>query len=202
MRAGIAVGACALTLLGLAAWRWIPSDTPAAAVGSTAQAPAVDAPQTAKGNEAAGDVVMVPWHGIALPVSASSGPRVQGATASGFEHSALGAAIAAANLVVRVDPRAGASVYEPTLATQVVGDAEGLSQAVRDQAGTAAGGSGPPGALTGWRLDGDPTGSRVVVHLAVDPGAAAGAGLRGPVGVGGRRLAHRRPGLGAVLPDQ
>lgn len=180
-RLGIALGTSVLALLGLAAWRVIPSDTAAAVTGSTAQAPAVDGTGAPSAGQPTSDVVMVPWHGIALPVSATSGPRVQGATASGFEHSALGAAIAAANLLVRVDPQAGASVFEPTLATQVVGDAERLSQAVRDQADSGSGDGASPGRLIGWRIDSDPTGGQVVVHLAVDDGTAAGLDFAVPL---------------------
>lgn len=116
--------------------------------------------------QSAGDVSMVSWHGIDLPVSASAGPTVRGETVSGFSRSPLGAAIAAANLVVRVDPQAGADVFEPVLAAQVVGASQRLADAVRQQA-QASPDPGIPATLTGWRVVGDPNDGEVVAHLAV-----------------------------------
>jgi hypothetical protein len=113
------------------------------------------------------DVAMVDWRGIALPVSSSAGPTELTETrASGFARSPLGAAIAAAHLSVRVDPAAGPEVFEPVLADQVVGHRNRLADAVRVQF-EAGPEEGAPGALLGWRLDGDPASSPVTTHLSV-----------------------------------
>lgn len=159
---GVGAAALAATVLGVAIWQLRPSD----ATASVPTPPPVSQEQT-------GDVLMVAWHGMALPVSATAGPRVRGETASGFERSPLGAAIAAANLVVRLDPSAGYGVFEPTLATQVVGDVARLREAVRDQASDASD-AGSPGALTGWRIESADTADELTVHLAVDPGEGDG----------------------------
>lgn len=114
------------------------------------------------------DTTMVAWHGMDLPVSVTAGPSTFTDTAvGGFTRSALGAAIAAAHLGVRTDPVAGADVFEPVLATQVVGAKDRLADAVRAQA-AADPPPGTPSTLRGWRLDGDPTEGAVVAHLAVD----------------------------------
>lgn len=113
------------------------------------------------------DVVMQDWHGIALPISTTAGPAVHSdARASRFAQTPLGAAIAAAHLSVRTDPAAGPEVFEPVLADQVVGDADRLAGAVREQF-TAGVPEGAPGQLLGWRVDGDPASGSVLAHLQV-----------------------------------
>ena len=166
---GVGAVALAATVLGAAVWQLRPSD-------ATASVPApapVSQAQT-------GDVTMVAWHGMALPVSATAGPRVRGETVSGFERSPLGAAIAAANLVVRLDPAAGPTVFEPTLATQVVGDVARLREAVHAQAGDSTD-AGSPGALTGWRIESAAAADELTVHLAVDPGDGVGLDFAVPL---------------------
>lgn len=110
-------------------------------------------------------VQMRAWHGMGLPVSAAAGPQVFGDRASGFARTELGAAIAAANLSVRLDPAAGARVYGPVLADQVTGDRERLARALASQPAPTS--PGEPGVLVGWRLDGDPASDPVLVHLGV-----------------------------------
>lgn len=71
-------------------------------------------------------------HGMALPVSARSGPtRHEGGRAERFGHDQAGALLAAAHLMVRCDAVVGPSVYQPTIREQVVGvDAAALARAV------------------------------------------------------------------------
>ena len=127
--------------------------------------PAADTPAAAA---PAPDVSMVYWRGMELPVSKIAGPTTFTDTSvGGFTRSALGAAIAAAHLVVRTDPVAGADAFEPVLATQVVGAKDRLADAVHAQAAQTVE-AGTPGTLLGWRLDGDPATGAVVAHLAVE----------------------------------
>jgi len=86
--------------------------------------------------------------GIALPVSARSGPRDTGAgLARGFAHDQGGAVLAAVHITARINPQLGPAVFEPTLRTQVVGAGatpmrEMTAQAyaeMRQQAGVADG---------------------------------------------------------------
>jgi hypothetical protein len=114
------------------------------------------------------DVAMVDWRGIALPISTSAGPtELTDTRATGFAPTALGAAIAAAQLSVRTDPAAGPEVFEPVLADQVVGNEQRLADAVREQF-NAGPTDGAPGTLLGWRVDGDPASGSVTAHLAVE----------------------------------
>lgn len=113
------------------------------------------------------DVAMVDWRGIALPTSENDGPtELTDTRAKGFAPTALGAAIAAAQLSVRTDPAAGPEVFEPVLADQVVGNEQRLADAVRAQFDAGLN-EGAPGTLLGWRVDGDPAAGSVTAHLAV-----------------------------------
>jgi hypothetical protein len=99
------------------------------------------------------DTVWTVVDGVALPVSASAGPRTtSGGLASGFAHTPAGALIAAAHLLVRTTPQVGSAVFGPTLRRQVVGRYAAAMNAVvtadyRALGGDAAGG-GPVGSLT------------------------------------------------------
>lgn len=88
---------------------------PTTAVSS---APSPDAPGTIDGDQ-------LSWtsaNGVALPVSTTHGPRdMHAGRASGFSHTEVGAAFAAAHLVAMTSPSVGPDVFEPTLADQVVG---------------------------------------------------------------------------------
>lgn len=60
--------------------------------------------------------------GVSVPVSDQSGPRLTiGGQARGFAHDHAGAVLAAAHIIVRVNPQVGPAVFEPTLLRQVVG---------------------------------------------------------------------------------
>ena len=148
-RAGAAVGVLLLALAGFGVW-WVTARPVSTAVNVS------------------GDVSMVDWHGIALPVSATAGPaELTDTRAAGFVRTALGAAIAGTHLSVRLDPAAGPEVFEPVLADQVVGARDRLADAVRAQSEAGAA-DGEPGRILGWRVDGDPTSRRVTAHLAVE----------------------------------
>jgi hypothetical protein len=110
------------------------------------------------------DLAVAHIAGIAVPTSAQDGPQHTGdGTASGFGHDRAGAVLAAANLLLRVTPQVGPSVFRPTLRTQVTGpNAAALSEQVEAQyqqlcttAGVTPG--GPVGQLTatfaGYRID-------------------------------------------------
>jgi hypothetical protein len=73
--------------------------------------------------------------GVALPVSATHGPRslVEG-LASGWSLSEEGAALAAAHLLVRSGPTVGPEVFEPTITGQTTGpNVAALKLAVDEQ---------------------------------------------------------------------
>lgn len=109
------------------------------------------------------DLRWAPLAGISVPVSGQSGPRdTSGGLARGFAHDRAGAVLAAVHIVVRVAPQVGASVFDPTLRTQVVGpDAAAMrvqvTQAYDDLRGPAQVAYGQPvgslyATLRGYRL--------------------------------------------------
>ena len=164
----VAVGAGGLAVLA----------TPAITTDPTA---AADAVTTSTDRE----VQAVAWRGAILPVSDADGPRdLTDTHAGGFARTALGAALAAVHLSVRIDPHAGPDTFEPTIRQQVSGNTQQLLASVQrtytalvQQAGVT---DGEPiiaatGAITGWRIDDDTSGSRPVeVDLRVDvPGGTA-----------------------------
>ena len=72
------------------------------------------------------------FQGILLPSSPAGPTVVDGGRASGFAHTRAGAVMAAIHIPFRADPRIGPAVYEPTIASQVVGaDKEKFLAAVR-----------------------------------------------------------------------
>ncbi len=88
--------------------------------GSDVTAPPEPTPSSS--SVGAPDLSWAEYQGVRLPVSRQAGPAsTADGRASGFERSDLGAALAAAHLVVRAGPGPGPGVYEPTIAEQVVG---------------------------------------------------------------------------------
>ncbi|BBH67100.1 hypothetical protein ACTI_37850 [Actinoplanes sp. OR16] len=94
------------------------------------------------------DLVWNELAGIAVPVSARSGPHDDAAgLARGFTHDAGGAVLAAVHIVVRANPQVGSAIFDPTLRDQVVGPGatpmrEQVAQVytqMREQAGAADG---------------------------------------------------------------
>lgn len=131
------------------------------------------------------EVEAVAWRGATLPASDADGPRdLTDTHAAGFARTPLGAALAAVHLSVRIDPHAGPDTFEPTIRQQVSGNTQQLLASVQrtyialaQQAGVTDGAPiiAATGAITGWRIDDDTSGSRpVVVDLRVDvPGGTA-----------------------------
>ena len=71
------------------------------------------------------------FRGIALPTSASAGPRdTRGGLASGFTDTPRGALLAAINIAVRTAAQWGPPIFKPTITRQVTGpDAQALLHA-------------------------------------------------------------------------
>jgi hypothetical protein len=124
--------------------------------------------------------------GISLPISVTAGPYYLSDTrATGFAHTADGAAIAAAQLLVRTFPFAGSDTFKPTIAQQVTGSGAPalarLTQQTYQQAAAAADiRKGAPirstdGWVAGYRLDRhkNPTGPNARVDVLI---AATGEG--------------------------
>lgn len=75
-----------------------------------------------------------PFQGVQMPVSAEAGPaQFDAATASGFAHTAEGAALAALHLTVRSDARTGPPVFEPLIQQQVTGDQATIAEMLTDR---------------------------------------------------------------------
>ena len=125
-------------------------------------------------------VVELTWDeagGVALPVSATHGPRtLSGGLASGWSQSEVGAALAAAHLLVRSGPTVGPEVFEPTITSQVTGpNAAALKLAVNEQhaelaqAAGAAQQSQGAAQLVGYRVSAyAPAAGSAVVDLVLD----------------------------------
>jgi hypothetical protein len=73
------------------------------------------------------------YHGVALPYSATDGPRnTSGDLASGFARTPSGALLAAMHVAVRGNAQWGPKVFEPTILKQVIGpDTSALLAATR-----------------------------------------------------------------------
>jgi hypothetical protein len=92
--------------------------------------PTATTPAQGSGSPAPSAVVVVPadttWMtvaGVALPASATGGPRHRDhGLAAGFAHTPAGAVLAGVHLLVNTTPQVGSAVFEPTLRTQVVGE--------------------------------------------------------------------------------
>jgi hypothetical protein len=86
------------------------------------------------------------FHGIALPVSATAGPRHRNrGLASGFADNPRGALLAAINIAIRSAATWGPAIFRPTIARQVTGpNARALLRAdLRAYARTKASGTAP-----------------------------------------------------------
>jgi hypothetical protein len=89
------------------------------------------------------------FHGIPLPLSATSGPRHRNrGLASGFADTPRGALLAAVNIAVRTAAEWGPAIFQPTIASQVTGrNADALLRAdIRAYAEARA--SGAPSSLS------------------------------------------------------
>jgi hypothetical protein len=165
--AGVVVAVCAAAL---------------AVTGTVTTGPAPTSAPLASESGAVG-VVMLPadvtWTtvaGVALPGSATAGPRHRdGGLAAGFAHTPAGALLAAVHLLVNTTPQVGPAVFAPTLASQVVGEhADAMRAAVQASYATLGGDGGPIGSLTsalaGARLAGyDQTAGTVdLLTVAID----------------------------------
>lgn len=103
----------------------------------------------------------VVWQGAVLPVGTNGPNRMTKRRATGFSRDALGAAIAATHLSMRVDPPTGPNVFKPVLQQQARGDVSGwlrrIRQSYRDIAamwgGVKTGRLVPlaAGQVVGWR---------------------------------------------------
>lgn len=131
----------------------------------------------ASSQQSAAATTATAWNGMTLPVSTSDGPSTFGDTASGFAHTELGAALAAANLSVRIDPYAGSDSFDPTITEQTFGgDPDALLRATnkryQQQAATAGVSDGAPiptstGAISGYRIADYNADGPTTVHLLV-----------------------------------
>lgn len=118
------------------------------------------------------------WQGMRLPRDQDAGPSsISGGLATGFARTAKGAALAAANLSVRIDAHAGPDCFLPTIRRQVDGSGEALEQATLAayrQASTAAGrpaqGPIPTAAnrIAGWQIAEFDRSGPVLVDLLVE----------------------------------
>lgn len=137
------------------------------------------------------DVTAVSWQGLALPISATSGPATFTDTRSkGFAQTDLGAALAAVHLSSHIDPYTGPAVFGPTIDEQVIGDTAALKklvtatytdQAKKHQVADGAPILAPTGQMKAWRIDaftptgvnnveiyvGTPTGTDVIYTIGV-----------------------------------
>lgn len=120
---------------------------------------------------------MVAWQGTWLPTGPDGPADPTAAVVSGFAHTQLGAAMAAAHLGVRIDPYAGPDSFRPTITGQTYGgDPAALlartDAAYRADAAAADVSEGAPiptspGQIVGWRTDTWTDTGPVTVHLLV-----------------------------------
>ena len=154
-RSWLAGGIVALVLMALAGFLLVQSrDAPQVTVQPL--------PPTAEASPTSPPVELswVDAGGVALPVSATHGPRrLVADLASGWAQSEEGAALAAAHLLVRTGPTVGPEVFEPTITGQATGpNVAALKLAVNEQyaelAQTATATRGPQGSaqLVGYRV--------------------------------------------------
>jgi hypothetical protein len=141
--------------------------------GTTAESTILNPPRPDR------DVSWRIFAGIDLPISATAGPyRLTKTRASGFAHTEAGAALAAAQLLVRTFPFAGSDTFEPTIAEQVTGrGAAALArltrQAYRQTADEAGVHDGAPirsvdGWVTGYRVHDDGTDQTTRVDVLIN----------------------------------
>lgn len=100
------------------------------------------------------------WQGTVLPVTENVPTRMTARRAIGFSRDALGAAIAATHLSIRIDPTTGPRVFQPLLRQQTQGNSTGwlrrIQQSYRELAAMAGVQPGRPvslatGHVLGWR---------------------------------------------------
>lgn len=161
-----AVGAVTATLLLAAAGVVFISRARPTPAPPASPAPQASQPRTGSSsgeNDLPDDLRWVDVAGVAVPASIQGGPSDTSAgLARGFSHDRGGAVLAAVHIVLRVAPQVGADIFNPTLATQVVGpDVAAMrarvSQEYDDLRGQEqAGYGGPVGelhtALRGYRI--------------------------------------------------
>ncbi|GIG57113.1 hypothetical protein Lfu02_14850 [Longispora fulva] len=126
-----------------------PNGSPAptgAATMSASPAPAVTA--------ATVDLSDVRWtdmHGVALPVSAKSGPgNERDGRALGFAHTPTGALLAGVHIMARCVATAGPEIYRPTINDQVTGVDQAALLAATEQTTTTGAAAAT---LTGYRVE-------------------------------------------------
>ncbi|WP_322751402.1 MULTISPECIES: hypothetical protein, partial [unclassified Frankia] len=144
----VTVGIAAGLLLGGRSGSSTPSTSPppgAAGVAPTASSPVLPDPGLPTLDFS--DLTWADFHGFALPVSPSAGPRQRADDrASGFAHTPLGATLAAVNITFRIGSSVSPAVFEPTIAEQTTGTDQPalVAQTRRDAAD-----EGVPARLTG-----------------------------------------------------
>jgi hypothetical protein len=124
--------------------------------------------------------------GVSLPVSTTHGPRLRtGGRASGYSRSESGAALAAAQVLMRTSATSGSDVFLPVIATQVTGanvaafKATTLQEYERLRAQTAVASGAPiPGAdarIDGYRITryGETSGTATVEVVVDSPTLSA-----------------------------
>lgn len=125
----------------------------ATASSSTTVDPVPDRPET---ELTWPDVTWYSVHGAQVPLSPTHGPRTNtGELASGFSHDFQGAVLAAINISIRTSGLAGGeTVFEPTIATQTVGEVDQYLAATRENyAEIAARGGAPAPVVIGYRIE-------------------------------------------------
>lgn len=120
---------------------------------------------------------VVAWQGTWLPTGPDGPSDPAAPNASGFSHTELGAAMAAAHLGVRIDAYAGPSAFRPTITRQTYGgDPAKLlarTEAAYRRAAAASGVSTgepiptSPGRIIGWRTNAWHPDGPVTIHLLV-----------------------------------
>lgn len=163
----------------------------------SAKLPAADGPTSSEPTGAQAlatpglDVVMptdLVWRsvgGVRLPYSTSAGPKnTVGGLASGFDHGAAGAVLAAAHIITRINPELGADVFGPTLREQVVGpEADAVRTTVNDAYGQLRQQAGVPYGAPVGQLSAVLRGFRVEHYSQTD--ADVRLIVEGPDGNGG-----------------
>lgn len=126
---GAAAAVLVIAVTALVIWT---SPGPGTGAADKVTSPAASADATVPGSELLAtpgldvempdDLVWQDLQGVMLPYSVSKGPAdTLGGRARGFAHDPAGAVLAAAHIIVRINPQVGPNVFEPTLREQVVG---------------------------------------------------------------------------------
>lgn len=109
--------------------------------------------------------------GVPIPTSPTLGPLSvnNDGTAQGFSHNQAGAVVAAVNLIARTSGLVPASVYEPTISEQTVGNdatkRQAVTQAARDAAALGSATTQYTTQVIGYRIDGQTTADDVRMTL-------------------------------------